>query len=102
MAKAGGNGLRPVPVAVSTLQNDNIVAHCSRQFFAMGAGSWRPAHSGAVDTIVPGRTLMHPSKGEEEAVSPLMAMQPNAEVVGTEEKTYTFLPSLLPSSLLPD
>ena len=45
---------------------------------------------------------MHPSKGEEEAVSPLMAMQPNAEVVGTEEKTYTFLPSLLPSSLLPD
>ena len=35
---------------------------------------------------------MHPSKGEEEAVSPLTAMQPNAEVVGTEEKTYTFLP----------
>lgn len=45
---------------------------------------------------------MHPSKGEEEAVSPLTAMQPNAEVVGTEEKTYTFLPSLLPSSFLPD
>lgn len=31
-----------------------------------------------------------------------MAIQPNTEVVGTEEKTYTFLLSLLPSSFLPD
>ena len=68
----------------------------------MGAGSWRPAHSRAVDTMVPGRMRMYPSKGEEEAVSPLMVIQPNTEVVGTEEKTYTFLLSLLPSSFLPD
>lgn len=72
MVKAGGNGLWPAPVAVSTPQNDSIAARDSQQLslWALEAwSSWRPIRSGIL-TPCPLKGYYALSQGVAGRISP--------------------------------